>query len=47
MISQGDWTTFFTRGISLTLFLLIVLSLCVPLIRYVLGRRGSDDEAAR
>jgi putative tricarboxylic transport membrane protein len=33
MIARGDWTIFFTRGLSLTLFLLIVLSLAVPLIR--------------
>ncbi len=44
MISQGDWTTFFTRGLSLTLFLLIVLSLCVPLIRYLMRTRKTARE---
>ncbi|WP_353476617.1 tripartite tricarboxylate transporter permease (plasmid) [Salipiger sp. H15] len=39
MISGGDWTTFFTRGLSLTLFVLILLSLAMPLIRYLLRRR--------
>lgn len=44
MIAQGDWTTFFTRGISLTLFLLMLLSLFVPLIRYLAGRRRAGTE---
>lgn len=46
MISQGDWTTFFTRGLSLTLFLLILLSLFVPLIHYLARRRKIAGEAA-
>jgi putative tricarboxylic transport membrane protein len=35
MIADGDWTIFFTRGLSLTLFALVVLSLVVPLVRYL------------
>ena len=35
MIAGGDWTIFFSRGLSLTLFLLIVLSLIVPVVRHV------------
>ena len=35
MISQGDWTIFFSRGLSLSLFLLIALSVAVPVIRSV------------
>jgi putative tricarboxylic transport membrane protein len=35
MIANGDWTIFFTRGLSLTLFVLIVLSLSIPLLRHV------------
>jgi putative tricarboxylic transport membrane protein len=34
MIANGDWTIFFTRGLSLTLFLLIVVSLTVPYLRH-------------
>jgi len=39
MIGQGDWTIFFSRGLSLTLFLLVVLSVAVPLIRYLRRHR--------
>ncbi|MCT7378151.1 tripartite tricarboxylate transporter permease [Chelativorans salis] len=47
MISRGDWTTFFSRPVSLILFLLIVLSLCVPAIRYGIRkfREGKEQEA--
>jgi len=39
MISRNDWTVFFTRPISLVLFLLVLLSLAVPIIRHVMKRR--------
>lgn len=39
MISGGDWTVFFTRGLSLALFGLVVLSVLAPFIRYTLRRR--------
>jgi putative tricarboxylic transport membrane protein len=44
MIAKGDWTTFFTRPISLVLFLLILLSLGTPLIRYLLAQRSKQQE---
>jgi len=45
MIGDGGWTIFFSRGLSLVLFLLIVLSVAVPIARYAL-RRGADRRAA-
>jgi len=46
MIAQGDWTLFFSRGLSLALFVLIVLSVAIPLARSLLRqrRRASRDE---
>lgn len=44
MIAKGDWTIFFTRPISLVLFLLVLLSLVVPLIRYLTRRRRAQTE---
>lgn len=38
MIARDDWTIFFTRGLSLTLFMLIVFSLSIPLIRRLRNR---------
>ncbi len=42
MIAAGDWTIFLSRGLSLTLLLLIVLSIAVPFVRFLMrrGRRG-------
>lgn len=45
MIAQGDWTVFFTRPLSLILFLLVLLSLSVPLIRHLVNQRRISDEA--
>jgi len=47
MIARGDWTIFFTRGLSLTLFLLILLSLSIPLLRRLRRnyRRGAERAA--
>ncbi|MBF9033047.1 tricarboxylic transporter [Rhodobacterales bacterium HKCCE2091] len=45
MIARGDWTVFFTRPLSLVLFLLVILSLSVPFIRYLLRRRGANRES--
>jgi putative tricarboxylic transport membrane protein len=45
MISGGDWTIFFSRGLSLFLFLLILLSLSVPLLRHVRRIRRARGEA--
>lgn len=39
MIARGDWTVFFTRPLSLILFILIVLSVCLPFIRYLMRKR--------
>jgi putative tricarboxylic transport membrane protein len=44
MIARGDWTIFFTRGLSLALLLLIALSLSVPLVRYVRRTRRARAE---
>jgi putative tricarboxylic transport membrane protein len=44
MIARGDWTIFFTRGLSLALIVLIVLSLSVPLIRYLRRMRRARGE---
>ena len=44
MIAQGDWTIFFTRGPSLILFGLVVLSIAFPLIRHVISRRPRSEE---
>ncbi len=44
MITRGDWTIFFSRGLSLTLFLLILLSLSIPLIRYIRRTRRAARE---
>ena len=44
MISSGDWTTFFTRSISLVLFILIVVSLLLPLVRQIFKRRAARSE---
>jgi putative tricarboxylic transport membrane protein len=44
MIAGGDWTIFFSRGLSLTLFLLVLLSLCVPFVRYVGRARFARGE---
>ena len=46
MIAQGDWTTFFVRPISLVLFLLILLSLAVPLLRFLARQRRLRAERA-
>lgn len=46
MIARGDWTVFVTRPLSLVLFLLVILSLAVPLIRYGLRRRHIGKEVA-
>ncbi len=46
MIARGDWTVFFTRPLSLGLFVLIVLSLSVPFIRYLLRRRAAKRAVA-
>ncbi|ESR25582.1 tripartite tricarboxylate transporter permease [Lutibaculum baratangense] len=45
MIARGDWTVFLTRPLSLVLFLLVILSLSVPFIRYLLRRRRASREA--
>jgi putative tricarboxylic transport membrane protein len=39
MIAAGDWTIFLSRGLSLTLLILIVLSIAVPLVRFVVRRK--------
>jgi len=44
MIANGDWTIFFTRELSLTLFVLIVLSLSVPFVRHVRQMRRARAE---
>lgn len=43
MISGGDWTTFFTRSISLVLFILIVVSLLLPIVRQLFKRRAANS----
>ena len=45
MIARGDWTVFFTRPLSLFLFVLVLLSLSVPFIRYLMRRRTGDRQA--
>ena len=45
-ITGGGWTIFFTRGISLTIFLLIVAALLVPGIRYLMERRKAASAGA-
>jgi len=45
MISQGDWTIFFSRGLSLTLFALILVSLFLPFLRYVIRRARTQKES--
>lgn len=46
MIARGDWTIFFTRPLSMTLFVLIVVSLSVPFIRFLMRRRAAKNEVA-
>jgi putative tricarboxylic transport membrane protein len=45
MIARGDWSIFFSRGLSLALFLLILLTLCVPFIRYWRRTRRRRSES--
>jgi putative tricarboxylic transport membrane protein len=45
MISDNDWTIFFTRGISLGLFVLIIAVLLAPALRLLLRRRTRGAEA--
>lgn len=44
MIARGDWTVFFTRPLSLVLFLMVLLSLSVPFLRYLLRKRRARIE---
>lgn len=45
-ITGGGWSIFFTRGISLTIFILIVASLLVPVFRYMMEKRRAASAAA-
>ena len=44
-MADGDWTVFFMREISLGLFLVTMLCLLLPALRYALARRRTDREA--
>jgi putative tricarboxylic transport membrane protein len=47
-ISQGDWTIFFTRPISLTIFVLAFVALILPYLPSLLARlRGEKPSAGR
>ena len=43
-MADDDWTVFFTREISLILFIVTVLCLLLPALRYLFGRRKKADE---
>ena len=45
-MADGDWTVFFVREISLGLFLVTVLCLLLPALRYALARRRAGAEQA-
>ena len=38
-MADGEYSVFFTRGISLTLFVLVVVCIAIPALQFVLGRR--------
>lgn len=42
MIAAGDWTIFLSRGLSVTLLMLIALSIAVPIVRFALLHRRSQ-----
>ncbi len=44
-MADGDWTVFFVREISLGLFLVTMLCLLLPALRYALARRRGDRDA--
>ncbi|WP_366657671.1 tripartite tricarboxylate transporter permease [Fodinicurvata sp. EGI_FJ10296] len=46
LISQGDWTVFFTRPISLTIAILTAVVLLFPVVRTIRDRRREAREAA-
>jgi len=41
IISRGDWTVLFTRGVSQIVIALIVVTFAIPVIQEILHRRGS------
>ena len=43
-MADDDWTVFFTREISLILFIVTMLCLLLPALRYLFSRRKKADE---